>query len=190
MSNAVPTCETVQVVLFRGDRSGPFAARIKRELDDQKNNKLGVKPSALDCLLLAGHTGVSTDGETTIYGFNPDTTGILLWQLMEGLKNGDSFPGIVTDDTAVFAAARTHGLAVVLFKVVLPDPRFQEFQSRLDAERKGSQYTYGYPNGYGDCNCTTWLERLGLPLFSGRMDEFSGLRGISIYPSRRFGKCV
>ncbi len=189
MSTTVPRCETIQVVLFRGDRSGAFGARIKRELDDQKNGH-GPGPTALDCVLLVGHTGVSMDGGTTIYGFNPDAPGSPLWQLMEGLKNGDAFPGIVNDDTSVFSAAGAHGLAVVSFKVVLPDPRFQDFQGRLDDERKASQYTYGYPNGDGDCNCATWLERLGLPLLSGRMDEFAGLRGISIDPSRRFGKCV
>jgi hypothetical protein len=189
MSSAVPSCETIQVALFRGDRSRAFGARIKRELDEQKNG-LGPGPTALDCLLLVGHTGVSTDGGATIYGFNPDPTGIPGWQLMERLKNGDSFPAIVCDDTAAFYAAGIHGLVVMSFKVVLPNPGFQDFQGRLDGERRTSQYTYGYPNGDGDCNCTTWLERLGLPLLTGRMDEFSSLRGISIYPSRRFGECV
>ena len=92
MSSAVPSCETIQVVLFRGDRSGAFGARIKRELDEQKNG-LGPGPAALDCLLLTGHTGVSTDGGTTTYGFKPDASGIPLWELMERLKSGDSFPG-------------------------------------------------------------------------------------------------
>lgn len=189
MSSAVPSCEMIQVVLFRGDRSGAFGARIKRELDEQKNG-LGPGPAALDCLLLTGHTGVSTDGGTTTYGFKPDASGIPLWELMERLKSGDSFPGIVTDDRAVFSAAATHGLVVKSFKVLLPGPRFQDFRGRLDGERQASQYTYGYPNGEGDCNCTTWLERLGLPLLTGRMDEFFGLRGISTCPSRRFGQCV
>jgi hypothetical protein len=123
-------------------------------------------------------------------GLNPDTTGIPLWELMEGLRNGDAFPGIVKDDTAVFSAAGSHGLVVMSFRVILPAPRFQDFQGRIDGERQASQSTYGYPNGDGDCHCTTWLERLGLPLLSGRMDEFSGLRGIALCPSRRFGECV
>ena len=145
MSSAVPSCETIQVVLFRGDRSGAFGARIKRELDEQKNG-LGPGPAALDCLLLTGHTGVSTDGGTTTYGFKPDASGIPLWELMERLKSGDSFPGIVTDDRAVFSAAATHGLVVKSFKVLLHGPRFQDFRGRLDGERQASQYTYGYPN--------------------------------------------
>jgi hypothetical protein len=188
MSRSVPSCRIIQVTLFQGDRSRAFGARIMRELDDQKNGR-GPGPTALDCLLLAGHTGVSTDG-ATIYAFNPDATGVPLWDLMERLKNGDALPGIVTDDTAVFSAAASHGLLVMSFKIIMPDPHFQDFRDRLDAERSASKYTYGYPNGDGDCNCTTWLERLGLPLLSGRMDEFTGLRGISLYPSRRFGLCV
>lgn len=176
MNRTVPRCETIQVVLFRGDRSRVSGARIKRELDEQKNG-LGLGPTALDCLRLAGHTGVSTDGGTTIYGFNPDTTGIPLWELTEGLKNGNAFPGIVNDDTAVFSGARNHGLVVMTFQVVLPNPRFQDFQGRLDDERRASQYTYGYPNGDGDCNCTTWLERLGLPLLTGAWTSFPACEG-------------
>jgi len=189
MSLSVPSCRTIRVTFFRGDRSGAFGARIKRQLDEQKNGR-GPGPTALDCLLLVGHTGVSTDGATTIYGFNPDATGVPLWDLMERLKKGDAFPGIVTDDTAAFSAAASHGLIVMSYRIILPDPPFQDFRDRLDDERSASKYTYGYPNGDGDCNCTTWLERLGLPLLSGRMDELTGLRGISLYPSRRFGQCV
>src|SRR5262249_14392677 len=44
-----------------------------------------------------------------------------------------------------------------------PDPAFHNFQRKLSAERHKSQYTYGFPNGDGDCNCVTWLERLALP---------------------------
>jgi hypothetical protein len=106
------------------------------------------------------------------------------------LKNGEAFPGVVADDTGEFSAAQQHGLVVLSFWVVLPDPRFQDFEGRLDGERKGSQYSYGFPNGDGDCNCITWLERLGLPLLTGHMDEFVLLRGIASYPSRRFGLCV
>jgi hypothetical protein len=63
-------------------------------------------PTMRDCLLFAGHTGVSTDGGATIYGFNPDGSHIPIWQLMDRLKNGDSFPGIVPDNTAEPLAVR------------------------------------------------------------------------------------
>jgi len=68
--------------------------------------------------------------------------------------------------------------------------RVKTFEARFGDERKNSQYLYGFPNGDGDCNCTTWLERLGLPLLTGRMDEFTGLAGIATYSTRRFGPCV
>ena len=76
------------------------------------------------------------------------------------------------------------------FEIVVPDTAFGSFQRSLDAERKKSQYYYGFPNGDGDCNCITWLERLGMPLLTGRLDEFVGLLGISSFPSRRFGLCI
>jgi hypothetical protein len=189
MSSPAPPCRTINVVAFRGDRSRAFAAPFLRALDDEKNGR-GAGPTLHDCLLFAGHTGVSTDGGTTIYGFNPDARHVPIWQLMDRLKNGDALPGIVRDNTAEFSAAQRRGLAVQSFEVILPDPQFQNFVSRLDEERKNSQYSYGFPNGDGDCNCTTWLERLGLPLLTGRMDEFIGLPGIVTSPSRRFGACV
>jgi hypothetical protein len=188
MSNVMPPCRPVTVVTFRGDCSRTFAAVFQRTLADEKRGLPG--PSPRDCLLYAGHTGASTDRGTTIYGFNPDGGALPLWQVLDKLKNGEAFPGIVTDDTDVFTAARMRGLAVLSFDVLLPEPQFQVFERRLDDERRTSQHCYGFPNGDGDCNCTTWLERLGLPLLTGRMDEFIGLPGISSYPSRRFGHCT
>lgn len=81
---------------------------------------------------------------------------------MDRLKNGDAFSSVVRNDTTVFSAARTHGRTVYSFEIILPEPCFQSFEERLDGERQNSQYSYGFPNGDGDC--ITWLERLGLPL--------------------------
>ena len=189
MNSTVPFCRTVTVVAFRGDRSPAFASKFFQELNDERNGR-GPGPAALDCLLFAGHTGVSTHGGTIVYGFNPDGGHVPTWEMMDRLRNGDAFAGVVRDDTAVFSGAHAHGLPLRSFKVILPDPRYQDLAGRLDAERKNSQYSYGFPNGDGDCNCTTWLESLGLPLLTGRMDEFIGLPGIVAYPSRRFGECV
>ncbi len=87
-------------------------------------------------------------------------------------------------------AARQHGLAVEAFDVLLPEPAFQLFVTALERERQTSQYSYGFPDGDGDCNCITWIERLGLPLLTGRMDELVGLPGRVSHPSRRFGRCL
>src|SRR5436309_1257581 len=105
MSSPAPRCRTINVVAFRGDRSRAFAATFQRALDDEKNGR-GAGPTICNCRLFAGHTGVSTDGRTTIYGFNPDASHVPIWQLMDRLKNGDAFPGIVRDDTAEFSAAQ------------------------------------------------------------------------------------
>jgi len=187
--SSTPPCRVVQVMAFRGDRSRPRAAAFQRALDDERNGH-GPGPSPIECLLFAGHAGVTTNGGAAIYGFNPDGGGLPVWQLLDRLKNGDAFPAVVRDDAFAFATAQKHGLPVLSFEVILPEPRFQEVGGALDAERRNSQYSYGFPNGDGDCNCITWLERLGLPLLTGRMDEFIGLTGWTAAPSRRFGRCV
>src|SRR5947209_4336849 len=94
---------------------------------------------------------------------------------MPDLLIGNAYPGIVNDDTQVFATARKKRFNVLTFDVLLPEPAFQDFARSLNAARKHSQYNYGFPDGDGDCNCVTWLERLGLPLISGSMIEFAGM---------------
>jgi hypothetical protein len=185
----VQPCRSVTVMAFAGDRSGPFVAGIFAALNDGRSGR-GAGPSVLECLLLAGHTGVSTDAGMTIFGFNPDVGGRAAWQVVSALRNGDAFPGIVTDDTSVFAAAQQHGLVVEAFDLLLPEPSFEFFVASLVNEKQQSQYSYGYPDGDGDCNCVTWIERLGLPLLTGRMDEFLALPGRASHPSRRFGRCL
>ncbi len=184
----VPPCRPVTILAFAGDRSGPFVARVFAALTGGSSGR-GPGPSPIECLLLAGHAGVSTDAGATVSGFNPNAGGLPAWQVLQGLQNGEAFPGIVTDDTSIFTAARQHGLAVAVFEVLLPEPAFQRFVAALGRERQNSRYSYGFPDGDGDCNCITWIERLGLPLLTGRMDEFIALPGRASHPSRRFGLC-
>jgi hypothetical protein len=188
MSTAVPPCRTVVVSAFRGDRSRAFAKAVLDALDDERHGR-GAGPTALECLLFTGHAGVSTDGNVTVSGFNPTPGPFPMWRLMDGLRNGEAFPGAVTDDTVVFATARQRGLPILSFEVALPDTGFLDLVARLDAERRRSQYSYGFPDGNGDCNCITWLERLGLPLLTGRLDEFAALLGVVLALNRRFGAC-
>ena len=188
MSMSVPRCRIVSVHTFGGDH-GAFGRQVRKALDDEKNG-VGIGPSRLECLLYAGHTGVSTDSDNVIYGFNPDFGHVPIWQGMQSLRNGDAFAGVVVDDTQVFAEARKHRLKVQAFDLILPNPAFQDFELRLSTERKKSRFTYGFPDGDGDCNCITWLERLALPLLSGNMDEFAALPGFRMYPKRRFGQCI
>jgi hypothetical protein len=95
----VPPCRPVTVLAFAGDRSRPFVARVLAALLDGMNGR-GPGPSPLECLFLAGHAGVSTDAGATISGFHPDAGGLPAWQIVLGLRNGEAFPSIVTDDTA------------------------------------------------------------------------------------------
>lgn len=188
MSNPIPSCQPVKVRAFRGDR-GAFAASFLKSLEDSRKHS-GPGPTLTECLLWAGHAGVSTDLGNTIYGFNPKGGGIPLWELMDKLNNGEAFPGNVTDDTKVFASAHQQKLTVLSFDILLPPSRFQRFERALNAEGQGSQYQYGFPNGEGDCNCITWIERLGLPLLTGQMIEFVGVASQPKRRRRRFGLCV
>ena len=189
MSSSTPACRTVNVLAFSGDRSPAFAAQFQQSIDEVRKGR-GHGPSLQDCLLYAGHAGVSTSGHQVIYGFNPESANTTVWQLLDGLKNGDAFPGVVRDDTAMFAAAQNHGLTILSFDILLPEPQFHKFEVQLDSERRYSQYLYGFSNGDGDCNCITWLERLGLPLLTGRMDEFVAVSGVVSRLGRRFGRCL
>lgn len=185
----VPKCRIVTVHLFRGSR-GVFGKGVRKALDDQRHG-LGPGPTPSDCLLYAGHTGVSVDSQPrVIWGFNPRIGKTPLWQAMQRLLNGNAYPGVVTDDTQVFAAARRKRLGVLTFDVILPQPAFRQFEKALSGEQKHSHYTYSFPDGDGDCNCATWLERLALPLISGSMAEFAQITASSRYPRRRFGQCV
>lgn len=185
---AVSRCRTVTVHTFRGDRTSTFVRYLLTAIDDQRNGQ-GAGPSRDECLFFFGHTGVSTDADQTVFGFNPDAGNDPAWLVFQHLRNAAAYPGIVRDDTSVFAAAGNHGLTVLSFDVILPEPGFRTFQKKLIAERKRSQFTYGYPDGDGDCNCVTWLERLGLPLLMGRMDEFTRMPSVASRANRRFGVC-
>jgi hypothetical protein len=189
MANPIPRCQAIKVYAFRGDSSPAYHLYFKRKLDDERHGR-GPGPLSVECLLSFGHVSLSFNGGITKYGFHPDGTGLPTWQLVNDLKVGKAFPGVVRDDTAVFAAAAAHGLNVLSFDVFFPTPQYMAFVAALDAERRASQYTYGFPNGDGDCNCITWIERIGLPLLTGRMREFVSVFGIAMRLARKFGHCI
>jgi hypothetical protein len=187
--NAAPICRIISVHTFQGDRTRAFGQRLFGALDNERNGG-GPGPSRIDCLLFSGHTGVSTDAGEVIYGFNPNSGPDPIWQVMERFRSGDAYSGIIRDDTAVFTAAQQHGLAVLRFDVALSPPSFRTVRRRLTAELRQSKYSYGFPDGDGDCNCITWIERLGLPLLTGRMDEFTAVAGVAAQVRRKFGVCI
>jgi hypothetical protein len=163
-----------------------------RLLDDERQGR-GSGPTAHQCLLYTGHTGISTDEDDprVIYGFNPRIGNVPIWQAMDVLGAGGAYPGEVRDDSAVFAAAQQQRLTGLSYGIEFSPASFAAFLSRLNAERDdGSQFTYGFPDGDGDCNCTTWIERLGLPLLTGLISEFTVVTGVLAQLPRRFGVCT
>jgi hypothetical protein len=187
--STVPICQIVTVHTFLGDRTPAFGQGFFTALDDERNGR-GPGPSGLDCLLFTGHTGVSTEADKAICGFNADGGTDPIWQVIQRLRNGGAYPGVVRDDTAVFAASQQRGLTLLTFDIALSPSSFRAFQRKLTAERTNGQYRYGFPDGDSDCNCTTWLERLGLPLLTGRMSEFTAVAGVAAQARRRFGWCA
>lgn len=185
----VPKCRIITVHTFRGDRTPQFRRQFFQSLDDERIGR-GRGPTVIECLLFVGHTGLAAGGDRTIFGFNPDGGAEPVWRVMDTLRNGGAYPGIVRDDSVVFAAATTQGLRVLSYNVLLPQYGYESLRRKLSAERKRSMYRYGFPNGDGDCNCTTWVERLGLPLLTGRMDEFLAVAGVAAQTGRRFGACT
>lgn len=175
------------MVAFRGLRSRTFACSFLLSLARAEAGA-GVGPTALDALLFVGHVGVSLDGGSTVYGFHPDGRGAPPWRVFTVLRTGRAFPGVVRDDTAVFAHMMRLAPSVESITIRMPEPHFLAFEKQLDAEYAGSQYGYGFPRGDGDCNCITWLERLGLPLLTGDVDEFGRLI-VTARRVRRFGPC-
>jgi hypothetical protein len=183
----IPPCETIVVLVLRANRSRSLVKSFQQKLDDERAFRPG--PTVEECLHYLGHSGVSLDGGNTVYGFQPDSTGVPFWQLLSRLKSGDRVQGVVRDDTPVFKSAQSKGNTTYSFEIIFPLARYHDFQVVLDAERQKSQYYYGFPNGDGDCNCVTWLERLGLPLLSGRMSEIASVIGTAHSSRRRFGLC-
>src|SRR5262245_43014044 len=102
--STVPVCRTVTVHAFRGDRTFPFRQRLFGALDDEQRGR-GAGPSRVECLLFVGHAGVSTDSDNAIYGFSPDGGNDPTWLVMDNLRSGRAYPGVVLDDTLVFDGA-------------------------------------------------------------------------------------
>ncbi len=64
---------------------------------------------------------------------NPDGGTDPISQVMQRLRSGGAYPGVVRDDTAVFTAAQQHGLLVLTFQAALSPPSFRTFRRKLEA---------------------------------------------------------
>lgn len=182
-------CRSVFLHAFRGERGKTFRREFDRKLSAEKSQQ-GPGPTIVECLLYAGHVGVAFEDGGPIFGFKPICDRMTIGQLLDGLKAGEPFPGEVSDDTAVFVAARDRGLDVHTVEFALPESEFRAIIAAFDRESEASDVTYGFPEGKGDCNCATWLARLGIPLPepTGVMQEF--MAAVRIMGDRKqIGEC-
>lgn len=148
--------------------------------------------AAADPLLYTGHVGLSLDRGATIYGFSPITPGALPREVIDRLRRGDTFLGIVRDDRSVFeraVAAADQGFIgspVYLWVQVVDVPTYEHVHARLQAELR-AQAELGRRYGWlvareGVYNCATWPRRLGvaLPEETGQLaDYIAALRRVS-----------
>jgi hypothetical protein len=142
-----------------------------------------------EVLLWSGHVGVSFEGQSPIYGFNPKSEDAVT-VVVETLKGGGSYPGQVTDDTAIFGAAKQRGVPVVTIEFVYPESRYNEIKAKFDAEKSSTTRLYSFPGGTGNCNCATFPARIGIPVpeGSGNMKLYIPAMQKAPSPQRR-GRC-
>jgi RHS repeat-associated protein len=137
-----------------------------------------------------GHVGFSFNSGKKIYGFNPKIVGMTAESAKDSLIARQQFPGILTNDTAMFSKAKILGLNIIEQKhqVGLLRHTTAKIQSTMQEEfgMMPSQIKYMLPpkgsdaNGNpiafpGNCyNCDTYPNRvLNLPNFSssGRLND-------------------
>ena len=139
---------TLRVYAFRGLRTVHG-----KKLDALPHNEqLCLNQMMLDEVLLwSGHVGLSADGGRTIYGFHcviPD--GFSIENVVEHLCAHCSLPGIVVDDTVLFATAakraRADGwnTAVLVAHRLVASVELQRIQQRLVEMSKITDGSHGY----------------------------------------------
>jgi hypothetical protein len=135
------------------------------------NGKLPPPPTIEECVLYAGHVGVSFTRRGPIYGFLPDTGETPPLEVVRSLKNGGVYPGKVSDDTHLFEAAAAASIQVVTVEYSYDIQTAVGIENVVLNELASTSLTYSFPGHQGDCNCVTWLARMGLrmPETTGRM---------------------
>jgi hypothetical protein len=139
---------------------------------------------------VTGHVGYSLDGGNTIYGFGPSVPeGMAPYDAVRSLQQGSSYPGMITNDTAIFRnvvenpgiARGEQALPQTVFEhnIPLTQQEFDAVQAAHDAIGVGNAQAdllYGFPNQSPfTCNCATFPgEQLGItmPSNNGLMREF------------------
>ncbi|MNM75532.1 hypothetical protein D3C81_873230 [compost metagenome] len=126
--------------------------------------------------VVTGHVGYSFDGGKTIYGFGPKVpSGMSGYEAVQSLRNGERYPGIITNDTAVFESVARNptmgrgGVSQVVIEQKIPVSEAQLNAIKANHERIGvgnpmDNVLYGF-RGQNACtfNCATFPSSLGIP---------------------------
>lgn len=169
----MPVQRQIFLFAFLGEREEKFTDDFKSKLAAEKSGT-GDGPTLVECLLYAGHAGISFSLDGSIFGFNAKCKPGQVAETLQLLKKKAGIPGVVTDDTAVFDAARARKMEVVCVEYECMEEEFESIQSAFENELESSQFVYCFPGGEGDCNCATWPAKLGLsvPEPTGMMKKY------------------
>jgi len=149
---------------------------------------------------VTGHVGYSFDGGKTIFGFGPDVSGKSSYEAIQSLRNGDTYPGIVTVDTDVFIGVANNpgvvrgGVPQVVYEQKIPvtQEQFAEIKNLHDSielKKPMEDVYYAFPGkggaNPGTCyfNCATFPSYLGVPV-----PESTGIMNIYMPYLERLGK--
>lgn len=126
--------------------------------------------------VVTGHVGYSFDGGRQIFGFGPKVPeGMSAYDAAQSLRDGASYPGIITDDTAVFRSVAENpavgrdGLSQVVVEQKIPvsSADFDAIKAAHDAIGVDSPMDnafYGFPGKNASTyNCATFPRKLGIP---------------------------
>ncbi len=139
---------------------------------------------------VTGHVGYKLKDKGPIYGFGPNVSDeIPHHKIIESLKQGERYPGQITNDTDVFRAVATNPAVgrdgnpqvVIEQKIPFLRPQFERIKkehNRLLAAGPSTEVLYGFPSrksaGEGISassdgkepvfNCATFPKRLGIPI--------------------------
>lgn len=185
-------CKRIYLHAFTGARDEASVKAFKQSMAAHK--KAGTMgPSGEECLLYTGHVGISFQSKSPVYGFNPDTGDLPGWLVIERLKEKSSsfepYPGVVTDDSAVFNMAKARGLNYKILEYVFPESAYNEIYEAFNKSKSNTGLTYSFPGQGGDCNCATWPQEVGLPIPCGRGQMKEYIASFDDNEIREMGEC-
>jgi hypothetical protein len=159
---------SVWIHAYRGDRNETLA--------DRCIGLVSPEPTFEECLLYAGHAGVSFADKPAIFGFLPDAPLLRPSEVLRQLKNLASFPGKVADHEGVFRYATSKGRTVLKLEYLYSSQRAAMIKEEIRKQQMSCDLQYAFPGVGGTYNCVTWLRQIGMavPEDSVQMMLFTG----------------